>query len=82
MGSNISRVRKAIQSKYPGGIKSINSFKKQNQIKRLEIKAFELADLSGVRLQRKLSDKTGIGIRRFGSKEVKTDFISNEKGRD
>jgi hypothetical protein len=82
MGSNISRVRKAIQSKYPGGIKSINSFKKQNQIKRLEIKAFELADLSGVRLQRKLSDKTGIGIRRFGSKEVKTDFISSEKGRD
>jgi hypothetical protein len=29
MGSNISRVRKAIQSKYPGGIKSINNFKKK-----------------------------------------------------
>jgi hypothetical protein len=82
MGSNISRVRKAIQSKYPGGIKSINNFKKKAQAQRLEIKAFKLADLSGKRLQQKLSDKTGIGIRRFGSKATKQDFVSDDKARE
>jgi hypothetical protein len=79
MGSNISRVRKAIQSKYPGGIKSINNFKKKAQAQRLEIKAFKLADLSGKRLQQKLSDKTGIGIRRFSSKTTKQDFVSDDQ---
>ena len=79
MGSNISRVRKAIQSKYPGGIKSINNFKKKAQAQRLEIKAFILADLSGKRLQQKLSDKTGIGIRRFSSKTTKQDFVSDDQ---
>jgi hypothetical protein len=33
-------------------------------------------------LQRKLSDKTGIGIRRFGSKTTKQTFVSNDKARD
>jgi len=82
MGSNIARVRKAIKNKYPGGVQSINDPFKKKQAQRMEIKAFKLADLSGKRLQQKLSDKTGIGIRRFGSKPTKKEFLSNEKSQE
>lgn len=82
MGSNIARVRKAINNKYPGGTKSINNPFKKKQAQRMEIKAFKLADLSGKRLQQKLSDKTGIGIRQFGSKATKRNFMPDEKARE
>lgn len=82
MGSNIARVRKAIKNKYPGGVQSINNPFKKKQAQRMEIKAFKLADLSGKRLQQKLSKKTGIGIRQFGSKSTKKNFMPDEKARE
>lgn len=82
MKSNIARVRKAIKGKYPGGTQSINNPFKKKQAQRMEIKAFKLADLSGKRLQQKLSKKTGIGIRQFGSKSTKKNFMPDEKARE
>ena len=82
MKSNIFKVRKAISSKYPGGIKSINDPKKLAQAKRLETKAFTSAQKSATKFQQKLSERAGVGIRRFGSKAVKRDYLPDEKARE
>jgi len=82
MKRNIFKVRKAISSKYPGGIASINDPKKLAQAKRLEVKAFTTARKSALRFQQKLSDKAGVGIRRFGSKAVKRDYLPDTKARE
>ena len=82
MEKNIFKVRKAITSKYPGGISSINDPKKLAQAKRLEIKAFTSAQKSAKRFQSKLSEKAGVGVRRFGSKAVKRDYMPDEKARE
>ena len=81
MKSNIFRVRKAIQNVYPSGLKGINNPKKLAQAKRLEVKAFASATKSGTNLQKKLSEKAGVGIRRFGSKTVRTEYMPDEKRR-
>jgi hypothetical protein len=82
MKSNIFRVRKAIKNVYPSGLKGINNPRKLAQAKRLEVKAFTSATKSGINLQKKLSEKTGVSIRKFGSKPVAKNYMSNTKAQE
>jgi hypothetical protein len=82
MKSNIFRVRKAIKNVYPSGLKGINNPRKLAQAKRLEVKAFTSATKSGINLQKKLSEKAGVSIRKFGSKPVAKNYMSNTKAQE
>lgn len=79
--SNIRKVRSTIKRKYKS-IGNINDPVKRTQAKRLEIKAFTSAQKFASKKLNILSEKYGVGVRRFGSKKVKSKgFLSEDEGR-
>lgn len=80
--SNIRKVRSTIKRKYKS-IGNINDPVKRTQAKRLEIKAFVSARKFAEKKLNILSDKYGIGVKRFGSKKTSTKgFLSDDQGRE
>lgn len=78
--SNIRKVRSTIKRKYKS-IGNINDPVKRTQAKRLEIKAFTSAQKFAKKKLNIMSEKYGVGIRRFGSKKTPTKgFMSDEQG--
>lgn len=79
--SNIRKVRSTIKRKYKS-IGNINDPIKRTQAKRLEIKAFTSAQKFAKKKLNIMSEKYGVGVRRFGSKKTPTKgFLSEGESR-